>query len=216
MDNIFDCRLFHLDRLEAAQGISVLNDNYKIALNPEDQVKRCAEMKSAINKLIVFNQRCFEGTTQAVFGALFKTRSEYINLHCKDPASSEFKEYLEAFKCIAEKSFDEVREAEKKTIESFADVLFSEGDDITDNLQHACCRVSEAKRVFVGATKEKCDEYKEAYSNYMDSYTNKSIPMLCPDELECDKLQALDVDRSVVRPQFKSLLMVVYRLLNGY
>lgn len=203
-----------LDELGGAQGISAMNDKYKIATNSEDQVKRCAEMTEAIKTLRKYNNQCYTSLTQQILSAILRTRTQFNDMSCKDPASSEFKNSLEAAKCASEKSINEIREAEKKTIVAFQ-VLH--GAAITDDklsVRRACCAVLESKKLFIGATKEKCAKYEKNYSDYVDSYTDEAMGLICPvsDKLECDKLETIKSDGVV--PNFKFFLTPMVKLVK--
>lgn len=178
------------------QGITSLNDKYKIATNAEEQTKRCGEMAEAIKTLRKYNKECFSALTQQVLSAVLRTRSQFNELRCKDPASAEFKDSLAGAKCAAENAVESVREAEKKTIISFQVLSEAAISDDKLRVRRACCAVIDSKKVFLAATKDKCSAHEKIYSDYVDSYTSEAMGLICPeqDKLECDKLEALKTD----------------------
>lgn len=206
-----------LDDLGAAQGITSLNDKYKIVTTVEEQTKRCADMVEAIKTLRKYNKECFSSLTQQVFSAMLRTRSQFNEARCKDPQSVEFKEALEAAKCAAEKAIDSVRAAEKKTIVSFQVLHEANIADDKLRLRRACCGVLDSRKVFIDATKEKCAAHEKVYADYVDSYTNEAMGLICPEpeKLDCAKLEPIKVEGVAHKSQFFLTPMVkVVKLLD--
>lgn len=171
-------------------------------------------MADAIKTLRKYNNQCYTSLTQQVLSAILRTRSEFNDLHCKDPASAEFKESLEAAKCAAEQAIDSVRDAEKKTIVSFQVLHEANISDDKLRVRRACCAVLESKKSFLAATKDKCSKYEKTYSNYVDSYTDEAMGLICPadEKLECEKLEAIKTDG--VAPKSKFFLTPMVKLVK--
>jgi hypothetical protein len=203
-----------LDDLGGAQGLTSLNDKYKIPMSADEQAKRCAEMTDAIKTLRKYNNQCYTALTQQVLSAILRTRSEFNDKYCKDQTSDAFKQGLDAGKCAAEQALDKVKEAEKKIIVSFQTLHEANISDDKVRVRRACCAVPEAKKHFLAATKDKCSAHEKLYSEYVDSYTEEAMGLICPssDKLECDKLEAIKTDG--VEPKTKFFLTPMVKLIK--
>lgn len=203
-----------LDELGGAQGITSLNDKYKIQTNTEEQVKRCAEQADAIKTLRKYNNQCYTSLTQQVLSAVLRTRNEFNVLRCKDTASPEFKDSLAAAKCAAEQAVDKIKLAENKTIVAFQVLHEATIADDKLRVRRTCCAVLDAKKFFLEATKEKCSAHEKVYSDYVDSYTDEAMGLICPaaDKLDCDKLEAIKTEG--VEPKTKFFLTPMVKLVK--
>lgn len=202
------------DDLGGAQGMTSLNDKYKIPTNADDQLKRCAEMTDALKTLRKYNKECYTSLTQQVLSAMLRTRTEFNDLRCKDKTSTDFTEGVEAAKCAAEQALDGVKMAEKKIIVSFQTLHEASISDDKLRVRRACCSVIDAKKFFLAATKEKCAKHEKVYAAYVDSYTEEAMGLICPssDKLECDKLEAIKTDG--VEPKTKFFLTPMVKLVK--
>lgn len=200
-----------LDDLGAAQGISVLNDKYKLASNQEELTKRCSEMTDALKQLKKYNKECYSSLTQQVFSAILRTRSQFNEDTCKPEKSAEA---LGSLKCIQEHAHDKVKEAEKTIVLMSQVVLDSNIADEKLRLRRACCAVQESKAKFMKAMEEKCSSHNQIYSGYVDSYTSEAMGLICPDadKLECDKLEALKIEG--VQPKSTFFLNPLLKLVK--
>lgn len=203
-----------LDDMGGAQGVTTLNDKYKIATNQEEYNKRCSEMSEAIKTLRKYNKECYSSLTQQVFSAMLRTRNEFNEKRCKDPSSDSYKEGLEALKCIATEVMEPVREAEKKIIVHMQVLFDANIADEKLRLRRACCNVIESRKIFVEATKPKCAKSEAVYGDYVDSYTSEAMSLICPatDTLDCGKLEALKTES--VEPKSKSYLNPILKLVK--
>lgn len=203
-----------LDDLGGAQGLTTLNDKYKLQTTSDEQVKRCQEMNDAIKTLRKYNKECYSALTQQVLSAILRTRSQMNDVRCKEPSTTEFKEALEAAKCIAEQSIEKVQEAEKKTILSLQVILDSNIPDEKLRVRRSCCAVLDAKKFFLAGTKDKCSAHEKIYAEYVDSYTSEAMGLICPeaDKLECDKLEVIKTEG--VEPKSKFFLNPMVKLVK--
>lgn len=203
-----------LDDLGGAQGMTSLNDKYKIPTTVEEQVKRCAEMTDAIKTLRKYNNQCYTSLTQQVLSAILRTRSEFNDLRCKDQSTDAFKDSLAGAKCAATDALEKIKEAENKIIVSFQTVHEASISDDKLRVRRACCAVMDAKKYFLTATKEKCAKHEKIYSDYVDSYTEEAMGLICPssDKLDCDKLEAIKTDG--VQPKTKFFLTPMVKLIK--
>lgn len=194
--------------------MSTLNDKYKIPTNNEEQLKRCTEMADAIKTLRKYNNQCFTSLTQQVLSATLRTRSEFNNVHCKDPTNTDFKEGVEAAKCAAEQALEKIKVAEKKIIVSFQVLHEATISDDKLRVRRACCSVLDAKKFFLAATSEKCAKHEKVYANYVNSYTEEAMGLICPaaDKLECDKLEVVKTEG--VEPKSKFFLTPMVKLVK--
>lgn len=175
--------------------MTTLNDKYKLTTNLDDYMKRCVEIEDAIKTLKLYNSKCHTALTQQVFKAILNTRSQAQVTRCK-AGSPEALEVSEATACVAQNAFDAAKEAEKKTILLSQVLLDANIPDEKLRLRRACCVVIDSKTTFINATKEKCAKHQKAYEEYVDSYMQEAMGLICPeaDKLECGKLEALKVD----------------------
>jgi len=203
-----------LDDLGGAQGMTTLNDKYKIPTNAEEQVKRCAEMSDAIKTLRKYNNQCFTSLTQQVLSATLRTRSEFNDLRCKDQSSAEFKAGVEAAKCAATEANENIKVAETKIIVGFETLYDANISDDKLRVRRACCAVLDAKKFFLAATKDKCSKHEKIYADYVDSYTEEAMGLICPavDKLECDKLETIKTEG--VKPKTKSFMTPMVKLVK--
>lgn len=192
-----------LDELGGAQGITSLNDKYKIATNAEEFTKRCTEMQDAIKTLRKYNKECVTSLTQQVLSAILRTRSQMNELSCK-PDSAEFKEAVAGSKCIQENSLEAVKAAERKTILGSQVLYDADIKDEKERVRRACCAVLDSKTFFLEATKDKCSKHSKLYSDYVESYTSEAMGLICPDadKLECNKLSALKTEGVALKSKF--------------
>lgn len=200
-----------LDDLGAAQGMTVMNDKYKLATNQDELTKRCQEMSDAIKQLKKYNKECYSSLTQQVFSAILRTRSQMNEDVCKSERAAEA---LAASKCIAENAFDKVKEAEKAIILMSQVVLDSNIADEKLRLRRSCCAVHAGKIKFMEAIKDKCQKHDKIYNEYVDSYTSEAMGLICPDteKLECDKLEVLKLDG--VQPKSTFFLNPLLKLVK--
>ena len=199
-----------LDDLGAAQGLSTLNDKYKLPTTSEEQVKRCQEMSEALKTLRKYNKECFSSLTQQVLSAILRTRGQSNEAHCKDSSSAEFKEALEASQCVSSNALESVREAEKAIVLSLQVLHEANIPDDKLRVRLACCAVLDAKKIFINATKDKCSKYEKAYGDYVDSFTSESMGLICPetDKLECSKLEPIKSAGATPKTRFFLVPMV--------
>lgn len=203
-----------IDDLGAAQGLSVLNDKYKLFTNEAEFTKRCEVMADAIKTLRKYNKECYSSLTQQVFSAMLRTRSQMNEGRCK-AGTPEAKETIDSTKCLVDNALEAVKDAETKTILN-SQVLFDANiPDDKLRTRRACCAVIASKTLFLDATKAKCSAYTKVYSEYVDSYTSEAMGLICPeaDKLECDKLEVLKTDG--VAPKNKSFLNPMLRLVKS-
>ena len=184
-----------LDDLGSVQGMTTLNDKYKLSKTPEDLQKRCTEANEAIKTLRKYNKECFSSLTQQVLSAILRTRAQFNELYCKDSAP-EYKAGLEAAKCIAENAFANVNAAEKGVILKFQAIVDANIPDDKMRTRRACCSVLETKKLFLEAIKEKCSTSEKVYSDYVDSYTSEAMGLICvePEKLDCKSLEPLKTE----------------------
>lgn len=193
-----------MDDLGGAQGITSNNDKYKIQTTAEEQNKRCTESSEAIKTMRKYNKECYSSLTQQVLSAVLRTRSQFNDARCKDPQSAEYKDSLEAAKCAAENAIESIRDAERKAILTFQVLHESPISDEKLRVRRACCAVLESKKLFLDATKEKCAKHSKAYSDYVDSYTDEAMGLICPEEskLECSGMEAIKIDGATAKSKF--------------
>lgn len=205
-DSKVDCSKLDemIDELGSAQGMTTMNDKYKLETTADEQLRRCAEMSDAIKMLRKYNKECYSSLTQQVLSAILRTRAAFNEARCKDPNSAEFKEGLEAVKCIAEKSLESARREELNTVLSFQVLHELNLPDDKLRTRRACCAVLDAKKYFVNGTKDKCSAYEKIYADYVDSYTSEAMGLICPDadKLECDKLEPLKIQGVANKSKF--------------
>lgn len=203
-----------MDDLGSAQGMTSLNDKYPIASTPEIQVKRCQEMSEAIKMLRKYNKECFSSLTQQVLSAILRTRAQFNELRCADPTSTDFKVANEAGKCAAEEAIESIKKAEKNIILTFQTLHEATIPDDKLRVRRACCAVIDAKKFFLDATKEKCAKHEKVYSDYVESYTNEAMGLICPDaeKLDCGKLEAIKIEG--VTPKSKFFLTPMIKLIK--
>lgn len=192
------------DDLGGAQGMTANNDKYKIHTTAEEQKKRCTEMFDAIKTLRKYNKECNSALTQQVFSAVLRTRYQFNEPRCKDPESADFKDSLEASKCAAENAIDAIRATEKKAVLQFQALYDSNIPDEKLRVRRTCCAVMEAKKGFVDSTIEKCPKHTKVYSDYVNSYTDEAMGLICPEEskLDCTGLEPIKTDGVVAKSQF--------------
>lgn len=190
--------------LGGAQGMTSNNDKYKIQTTHEEQVRRCGEMAEAIKTLRKYNKECHTSLTQQVISAVLRTRSQFNEARCKDPQSAEFKESLEAAKCAAENALKTVNDAEVKTILTFQVLHDANVADEKLRVRRTCCAVLEAKKFFLMGTAEKCANYSKTYAEYVDSYTNEAMSLICPEDskLMCQELEQIKIDGVTAKSKF--------------
>lgn len=203
-----------MEDLGSAQGLTTLNEKYPIATTAEAQSKRCVEMNDAIKTLRRYNKECHTSLTQQVVSAILRTRSQFNEARCTDPASADFITGLDAAKCAAEMAFDNVKQAETKVILSFQVLHEASIPDDKLRVRRACCAVLEAKKFFFEATKDKCSKHDKVYADYVDSYTNEAMGLICPsvDKLDCAKLEAIKIEG--VAPKTKFFLTPMVKLIK--
>lgn len=203
-----------LDDLGGAQGLTLLNDKYPLATTLDLHTKRCGEMSEAIKTLRKYNKECYSSLTQQVFSAMLRTRNEFTDKRCKDPASDSYKQGFEALKCIATEAIEPTREAEKKIILGMQVLYDANIADEKLRIRRACCNVIDAKKIFVDASKSKCAKHEPVYGDYVDSYTQEAMGLICPatETLDCAKLEALKLDG--VEPKYKSYLNPILKLVK--
>lgn len=201
-----------LDDLGAAQGISVLNDKYKLATNQEELAKRCAEMSEAIKQLKKYNKECYSSLTQQVMSAILRTRSQMNEDACKPERQADA---FAATKCIAENAYEKVKAAERSIVLTSQVVLDSNIADEKLRLRRSCCAVQVGKTLFLDAIKEKCSAHEKMYTDYVDSYTSEAMGLICPEpeKLECDKLEALKIEG--VQPKSTFFLNPLLKLVKS-
>lgn len=199
-----------LDDLGGAQGLTSLNDKYKLATSADEMKKRCGEMEEAIKQLKKYNSACYSSLTQQVFSAILRTRSAMNEARCKDTESKEFKEVVEASKCANDNALESIREAERKTILSSQVLYDANIPDEKLRLKRACCAVLGSKTLFMDAIKAKCSKYETIYAEYVDSYTSEAMSLICPaeDKLECNKLEPLKLEGVATKSKFFLLPML--------
>lgn len=200
-----------MDDLGSAQGLTTLNDKYKLATTKDEFQKRCTEMGEAIKMLKKYNRDCFSSLTQQVFKAILNSRQELNEKYCKP---EHFDEALKASKCIVDNSLAQVQEAERKTILGSQVLVDANIADNKLRTRRACCAVLGSKNHFLNATKDKCSAYQSIYSDYVDSYTNEAFGLACPEQakLECEKLEAIKTDG--VEPKSKFFLNPMLKLVK--
>lgn len=193
-----------LDDLGGAQGLTTLNDKYKPQTTPEEHAKRCTEMTEAIKMLRKYNKECYSSLTQQVLSALLRTRSQMTETRCKDPNSAEFKESVEASKCIAEQALSIAQTAEKRVILTLQALYDANIPDDKLRTRHACCAINNSKKAFLGAIKTKCAMHEKLYAEYFDSYTSEAMGLICPeaDKLECNTLEPIKIDGLALKSKF--------------
>lgn len=190
-----------LDDLGGAQGITTLNDKYKLATNAEEFTKRCQEMADAVKMLKKYNKECYSSLTQQVFSAIMRTRSQMNEARCA-AGSDSFKEAVESTKCIQENALEAVKDAEKKTILASQVIFDANISDEKLRLRRSCCAVLDSKTFFMDAVKTKCSKYEKVYSDYVDSYTSESMSLICPEKLDCKELEPLKLEGVEVKSKF--------------
>lgn len=184
-----------IDDLGALQGMTTLNDKYKLATTPDEFAARCNEQKEAIKTLKLYNNECFTALTKQVVSTILRTRQQMIDEVCaKD--SKQFSEAVVSTKCIADNAIPEVKDAERKMILGAQAIYDMNIADDTLRMRRACCAVLDAKNLFLNAAKAKCPAHEKMYSDYVDSYTSEAFGLICssPDKLECAKLEPLKLD----------------------
>ena len=193
-----------LDDLGGAQALTTLNDKYKLQTSVEEHTKRCTEMTEAIKTLRKYNKECFSSLTQQVLSAILRTRSQMTEARCSDPNSAQYKEGLEAVKCIAEKSLETARVAERKTILALQVLYDKNIDNEKLRVRHSCCAVLDAKKFFLEGTKDKCSHYEKIYAEYVDSYTSEAMGLICPeaDKLDCGSLEQFKTEGVELKNKF--------------
>jgi len=193
-----------LDDMGAAQGMTTLNDKYKLQTTPDEYTKRCQEMSDAVKVLRKYNKECYSSLTQQVLSAMLRTRSQMNEERCKDPNSEAFKEGLEGVKCVAENAVEKVREAEKKIVLSFQVLHEASIPDDKLRVRRSCCAVQDSKRLFLEATKEKCSKHEALYNQYVESFSSEAMGLICPelDKLECSKLEPIKTDGVEIKSKF--------------
>lgn len=202
-----------LDDLGAAQGFSTLNDKYKLATTADELTARCKEMTEAIKTLRKYNKDCYTSLTQQVMSATLRTRSQMNEKYCA-PDSAEFKEAVEASKCIVDNALDKVKEAEKQSIVVPQAVFDANISDNKLRTRRSCCSVLAIEKLFLEATKDKCSKHEKLYTDYVKSYTSDSMGLICPDQdkLDCGSLEALKTEG--VAPKTKFFLNPTVKLVK--
>lgn len=190
-----------------------MNDKYKLPTTRADHERRCEEMAAAIKLLRKYNKDCYSSLTQQVFSAMLGSRAKTNELYCK-PNSDESTKAIEANKCVQEQAFAAVEDAEKRIILSSQVLLDKNIADDKLRMRNACCAVLQSKTYFIDATKTKCAKHESVYNDYVDSYTNEAMGLICPeaDKLECDKLEPLKLDG--VAPKSKFFLGPMLKLVK--
>lgn len=201
-----------IDDLGAAQGMTVMNDKYKLATTQEEFSKRCDAMADAIKQLKKYNKECFSSLTQQVFSAVLRTRSQLNEDICKSERATEA---VAANKCIMENAFEKVKEAEKSIVLISQVVLDANIADEKLRLRRSCCAVQAGKTTFMAAIKDKCSKHEKIYAEYVDSYTSEAMGLICPeaDKLECDKLEPLKIES--VQPKSVNFLNPLLKLVKS-
>lgn len=200
-----------MDDLGSKQGLTTLNDKYKLATTKEDFDKRCVEMTDAITTLKRYKRDCYSSLTQQVFNALLGSRQELNDKYCKTDESTKA---LAASKCIVENALTKVQDAERKTILASQVLVDANIPDEKLRTRRACCAVLGSKKLFIEATKEKCPEYQGIYTDYVDSYTSAAFGLICeePSKLKCEELESLKIDG--VEPKSKFFLNPILKLVK--
>lgn len=215
-DAKIECASFEevLDDLSGAQGITSLNDKYKIVTSAEEQSKRCVEARDAIKTLRAYNKQCVTSLTQQVLGAILRTRSQMIDEHCM-PNSIHFAETIEGCKCIQDNALEAVKAAERKINLALQVIHESDIKDEKERLRRGCCAVLGSKAIFLEATRDKCSKHSNLYTEYVDSYTADAMSLICPstDKLACDKLPGLSLEGVTLKS--KSHLLPIYKLVKS-
>lgn len=137
-----------IDECGLAQGFSFISLEYAYPTNHSSLTKSCKRQTDAF-KCLKHNSKCLSPLSRQVLSAIIAGRIKYNKRLCAEPIGEFNTRFVDAFKCMA-KSKTLMDKGVKAEV--FASVI-SEGIANTKlnssdvRLKHACCAVSEIKKV---------------------------------------------------------------------
>lgn len=137
-----------MDECGLAQGFSFIFDNYAYPTNHSALLKACRRQSESF-KCLKQNSKCLAPLSRQVLSAIIAGRIKYNKRLCTDTVGDFNGKFIDTFKCMSK-----IKPLMEKGIkaEQFAAIV-SEGIANTKlnsseiRLKHACCAVSEIKRV---------------------------------------------------------------------
>ena len=137
-----------MDDCGLSQGFSFISSEFAYPTNHSGLLKSCRRQSEAF-KCLKQNSKCLAPLSRQVLSAIIAGRIKYNKRLCAETVGDFNGRFIEAFKCMSQ-----VKTLMEKGVkaETFASVI-SEGIANTKlnsseiRLKHACCAVSEIKRV---------------------------------------------------------------------
>lgn len=203
-----------LDEMGGAQGMTFMNDKYKLATSADELTARCTEGLAALKTLKRYNKECYTSLTQQVFSAILRTRVQFNEKRCV-AGSESFTEAHEGGKCLVDNSSAAVKEAERQTIVGSQVLHEMNIPEKKNRLRRSCCAVLASRTNFLEAAKTKCAKYEKLYIDYVDSYTSEAMGLICdkPEELKCSELEPLKL--AGVEPKYKFFMTPTLKVVQS-